>query len=106
MRVISSLVQGLWATRHLVRALPLWGFQPKERAMKSKILALAAAPALGTAGMTTSAMALGHGGGFGGHAGGFGGGHFGGGFAAAHPGGFAGHGMAFNGGGWRGGRYG
>ena len=55
--------------------------------MKSKILALAAALVLGTAGMTTSAMALGHGGGFGGHAGGFGGAHFGGGFAGARAGG-------------------
>lgn len=94
--------------------------------MRNKIIALAAAVALGTAAMTTgamptSAMAFGHGGGGGGghgggfgggHAGGFGGGHFGGGFAGVRGGGFGPHGavggfgrpgMAMNGGWNRGG---
>jgi hypothetical protein len=83
--------------------------------MRNKIIALAATLALGTAAMTGSALAFGHGGGGGGHGGGFGGGHFGGGlggghfsggFAGAHPaiGGFAGRGVAMNGGArWAGG---
>jgi hypothetical protein len=94
--------------------------------MRNKIIALAAAVALGTAAMTTGAMTTsamafghggggggGHGGGFGGgHAGGFGGGHFGGGFAGVRGGGFGPHGavggfgrpgMAMNGGWNRGG---
>jgi hypothetical protein len=58
--------------------------------MQRKILALAAAVALGTAGMSSSAMALGHGGGFGGHMGGGGfGGHVGGHAFAGRAGGFA-----------------
>jgi hypothetical protein len=66
--------------------------------MHKKILALAAAVAIGTATMTTGALAFGHGGG--GHGGGFGGGHFGG----ARVGGFAAPGVAMNGGGhWAGG---
>jgi hypothetical protein len=64
--------------------------------MRSQILALAGAVAVGTAAMTTGAMAFhGGGGGGGGHfgGGGGGGGHFGGG-----GGGFGGHAMALGGG--------
>jgi hypothetical protein len=58
--------------------------------MQRKILALAAAVALGAAGMSSGAMALGHGGGFGGHMGGGGfGGHVGGPAFAGRAGGFA-----------------
>ena len=60
-----------------------------ETLMRKKILALAAAVALGTATMSTGAFAMGHGGGGGGHVGGgahFGGAHVGGGahFGGAH----------------------
>jgi hypothetical protein len=60
--------------------------------MRRTTLALAAAVALGSAGLTTGALAFGgHGGGGGGH-GGFGGGHGHGGFGGAHAafGGFGG----------------
>jgi hypothetical protein len=58
--------------------------------MRNKVLALAAALAVGTAAMTTGALARGHGGG-GGHGGGFGGAHAGG-FGGGHLGGGWGHG--------------
>jgi hypothetical protein len=85
-----------------------------EVSMKKQMIAGAIALMLG-AGMTTSAMAFGHGGGgghFGGGGGHFGGGHFGGGhfggghFGGGHIGGFGGHAAGFGGmhGGFGGGR--
>jgi hypothetical protein len=61
--------------------------------MRKRIMAIAAAVALGTAAMTTGAMAAGHGGhgGHGGHFGGGGGGfHRGGGFGGGFGGGLGG----------------
>jgi hypothetical protein len=67
-----------------------------ETSMRKKILAIAAVLALCAAPMSTSALAMGHGGGGfggGGHfGGGFGGGHFGGGFGGGHFGGGVGAG--------------